>query len=197
MTHADLILEAVIALLLGATIVCCWVLSRRVAQFRATKAEFQGCITEFSAAITRAQESLAAIKTLESDAESTLREHLQKARLLSENLSFLTAKGESVAGSLERAGGRPRRTVSQTRPAPELRSAPRPAAVDQSVLSKRVALENVLEQIAVRKQRGALPTPQIRRDTGSPPPLRLASAGRDVIEKTVDSRRLADSLQKA
>ncbi len=158
---AQLLLDLVMIGLLSATVGYCIALSRKINQLRANKKELGDFIGEFHTAITQAEENIGQLKMLGAQTDAKLRHHIEKARLLSNDLSFLTDRGEGVASALEnhiRSSRTLRRdAISPTAKQPEEMS-----------LAKKLALEEVLKQIAERKVEAHNPSLTARRRASSP-----------------------------
>ncbi len=98
---SSLVLDVVIALLLFVTIVYCWRLSRKLALLHQGKEEMRDFINDFNSAISRADESIAQLKLLSAETDGQLKEDIQKARFLANDLAFLVEKGDNMADELE------------------------------------------------------------------------------------------------
>ncbi|NDF11725.1 MAG: hypothetical protein EB060_02780 [Proteobacteria bacterium] len=96
-----MILDALLACLLLATIGYSWKLSRKVSAINDSRKELENFIKEFNTAISRAEVSIATLRTLSSDTDVSLKSHIEKARFLTNDLAFFTYKGNSVANRLE------------------------------------------------------------------------------------------------
>jgi len=97
------ILESALSFLLALTLVYCIVLERRLAAVRKGQESLKTIIGELDAAISGAGASLRALKSAASSAAETLDERLRRARLLADELAFLTASGERIAERFEGA----------------------------------------------------------------------------------------------
>lgn len=98
---AVLFLDGLIAVLLVSTIIYCWKLSKKITLLHEGRHELNHFIADFNTAITRAETNISQLKNLGEQTDENLREHIQKARFLANDLSFLMDKGESVADTLE------------------------------------------------------------------------------------------------
>jgi hypothetical protein len=96
-----MLLDAVIALLLMATVGYCWRLNQRISGFRNAKAELEHMIRSFDASIRQAYESIAVLKENSSDKNIQLIRDMEKVRFLANDLAYLVEKGEKLADSLE------------------------------------------------------------------------------------------------
>lgn len=95
------ILDIVIAFLLFATVIYCIKLSKKITLIHQGKEELNQFIRDFNDSITRAEENISELKNLGSETEERLQEHVQKARYLANDLSFLMDKGEKISNTLE------------------------------------------------------------------------------------------------
>lgn len=96
-------LDLVMIVLLLATIIYAMILSRRLAAFRRNREEMQNFLTAFNAANERAEISIRALKEMAEQSGEKLREDIEKANALNEDLSFMVDRGESIANRLEKA----------------------------------------------------------------------------------------------
>ena len=96
-------LDLVMIVLLIATIIYAMILSRRLAAFRRNREEMQNFLTAFNAANERAEVSIRALKEMAEQSGEKLREDIEKASGLHEDLSFMVDRGESIANRLEKA----------------------------------------------------------------------------------------------
>ena len=96
-------LDLVMIALLIATIIYAVILSRRLAAFRRNREEMQNFLTAFNAANERAEISIRALKDMAEQSGEKLREDIEKASALNEDLSFMVDRGESIANRLEKA----------------------------------------------------------------------------------------------
>ncbi len=96
-----MIFDAIIALLLVVTIGYSWRLSKKLTAFKDSKKELDYFVQEFNQAIAHADYSIGTLKTLSKEADENLQDHIEKARFLANDLSFLAHKGDNVANKLE------------------------------------------------------------------------------------------------
>ena len=96
-------LDLVMIVLLIATITYAMILSRRLAAFRRNREEMQNFLTAFNAANERAEISIRALKDMAEQSGEKLREDIEQATALNEDLSFMVDRGESIANRLEKA----------------------------------------------------------------------------------------------
>jgi hypothetical protein len=110
------LLDAVVALLLAATIVYAVLLNRKLGHLRGNRSEIEQTAVEFNEAIAKAEASVAKLKVSTDD----LRLQVGKAQSLKEDLTLLIARGDAVADVLEeavRAGRKQRDGGSRSRSA--------------------------------------------------------------------------------
>jgi len=98
---ASMILDGLIALLLVITISYCWRLSNKITLLHAGREELNKFIQDFNSAILRAEKNIEELKTLGQKNDEHIQEHIQKARFIANDLSFLTEKADSAADKLE------------------------------------------------------------------------------------------------
>lgn len=96
-----MILDGIVAGLLLITIVYCWRLSKKITALNNSRKELRGIISEFDKAIYRADTSITNLKKLSVEADNQLQKHIEKARFLTNDLAFLTHKGDNIADRLE------------------------------------------------------------------------------------------------
>jgi len=99
--NIDSLLDYVIASLLVMTVLYCWKLSRKIALLHASKHELNQFIEDFNQAIERAEHNIVQLKEAGEEADLHLKDHVNKARFLANDLSFLMEKGENTADRLE------------------------------------------------------------------------------------------------
>jgi hypothetical protein len=117
----SLILDILVAFLLIVTIGYAMVLNRRLGGLRRDKAELERMAKSFGDATTRAETSIGKLK----NAAGGLKEQMQKAQALRDDLTFLIERGGVAADRLE-DGVRGAR--GKKGPGVETRSAPRDEA---------------------------------------------------------------------
>lgn len=96
-------LDLVMIVLLAATIVYAIILNRKLAAFRRSREDMQNFLTAFNAANERAETSITALKEMAEQSGEKLREDIEKAGALNEDLTFMVDRGESIANRLEKA----------------------------------------------------------------------------------------------
>jgi hypothetical protein len=229
--NISFLLDAIVALLLFLTIGYCWRLSRKISALRAGKKDLDAFVQEFNQSIIRAEKNVAQLKELSQNADVTLAKHIDKARFLSNDLSFLMGRAETIADALEQqvqytrtkqnAGAgfvqqsnnatsnqAPRPQAEGKRVSPAMPSSsgwqvldqpqvpPKTLSSPEVSLSKRKALEEVLEQIASRKAKRdqifSEPEQPASQATQQAP---AKKAGATDLENVFDKRRLSESMK--
>ena len=99
----SLIVEMTLAALLGATLVCCIRLDRRLRHLRSDQESLSGTVRALNAAVAAAQTSLTGLRAAAHDADDTLGRKVSSARGLADELALLTAAGERIAARIESA----------------------------------------------------------------------------------------------
>ena len=212
--NAVLLLDATIALLLITTIVYCWKLSRKIAAIHEGRQELNTFIADFNTAITRAEFNISQLKSLGEETDVNLREHIQKARFLANDLSFLMDKGESVADTLEdfitgsrkvtssQIGRSSSRNITDSKKASVAQMARNIKERGNSHIvkeekmspSKKQALDTALSQIAARKNVTPTPSPQsTEQNTGAEALIKNSNGVK--TGTPFDGRRIAESLK--
>lgn len=108
-----LILDAVVAALLVATIVYCVVLYRQLSRVRSAQEEMRGLIASFDNATSRAQAGIIELKRTNDEIVDALRKEMNKGRVLADELSILTESGDRLASRIE--GGLTERPANDSR----------------------------------------------------------------------------------
>ncbi len=90
----------VIALLVG-TIIYAMVLNRKLASIYQSRGEMQQFLNSFTNSLAKAEQSMSALKGTGETAFAMVQEHMNQARALRDDLSFLVERGESIAVRLD------------------------------------------------------------------------------------------------
>lgn len=98
-----LILDAVVIILLVATIVFAARLSLRLQAFRSNKAEIETLIKNLSEQIAQAERAVGGMREAAREGGRDLQERINEARALAEELQFMNETGNNLAGRLEKA----------------------------------------------------------------------------------------------
>ena len=102
----SLIIDGVIAVLLGVTIFYCTLVNRRLAALRSGKDELKQVVEDLTVATTSAQMNIERLKEAGKEVVFTLEDDVRKGRALSDELSLMIEAGNNLADRLE--GGRER-----------------------------------------------------------------------------------------
>ena len=97
-----LLLDGLVAGLLAATIVYCFLLHRRLAALRDAQADMAELITQFNAAADRAKSGVDVLKQATTVAGRDLEAELRKVRAMTDELAIMAESGERLAERLER-----------------------------------------------------------------------------------------------
>ncbi len=95
-------IEALVAVLLAATIVYCSILDRRLKRLRNDETSMRGTITELVSATHAAERAIAALRATVSQTEETLSDRLGRAQELSSQMAGQLGEGEEVIGRITR-----------------------------------------------------------------------------------------------
>ncbi len=98
---ASVALDITIAVLLLVTIGYCWKLSRRITILHQSKAELNTFIENFNSAIIRAESNIEELKAQGETADKNLKEQINEARMLVNDLTFLADRSNKIADNLE------------------------------------------------------------------------------------------------
>lgn len=108
-------MDALLAILLAATVGYCAVLERRLRHLRSDQQGLMKTIRDLNLAIATAQNSLRALHGAADEAEQKLSRHVTQGRALADELSLLASAGERIATRIEN-GRPPQAAASQARP---------------------------------------------------------------------------------
>lgn len=170
----SLLIDLAVAGLLLAVIIYCRKLTRSIKTLQDSKSEMAKLFAEFDSSIEAAQESVRALKEATGKSEDLLKDKLDTANSIADDLAFMIERGNKMADQLESGlkGGRSAggaASYKQEKAEPEAPAPSRPAA-DNSAgkfagRSKEVSsggntgrtasIESVLEQMANRNNPGA------------------------------------------
>jgi hypothetical protein len=95
---AGVVLDVVIACLLAATIVFCVVLNRRISALKKAGGEMTALLSGFNKSVSRAHESVVALREAAEEAGVGLQQRIEQARAVRDELAFLTDAGRKSAG---------------------------------------------------------------------------------------------------
>lgn len=96
-----LVLDGILALMLVVTIFYCVILYRRLAEIRKSDQAMNRLVKDFNAATERAQVGVLSLKTSCKDLGQTMQEKIDEAKLLRDDLGFLTDTGGGLADRLD------------------------------------------------------------------------------------------------
>lgn len=156
-------IELLVSLLLGATIVYCIMLERRLKQFRADETVMRKTIADLSAATLTAERAIGSLKLTVSQADASLAGRLESAERFAADLSASVHAGEDIIDRVRQIIETSRRAAAAQAPAapasapvaPVVERAPlnatRPGAV--RLAATAIAAERLAERARAR-QRG-------------------------------------------
>jgi hypothetical protein len=154
-----MILDTVVAVLLGVTILYAVRLDRRLKAFRDGRGEMQALLNGIQEMTTRAEAGIAQFKTVTADGGAELQARVRSADVLRSDLAMLIERGERMAERLQEAT-RPARAgqlSEMTPPASERTSAgartQRPRAADLSAVEPEEASTETAFVKALRRAR--------------------------------------------
>lgn len=130
------LLDMMVAVLLGVTIFYAIVLNRKLGHLRGNRADLESVTSGFDEAVARAEASVTNLKVSSGD----LQDRIGQARSLCDDLEMLIRRAEATADNLEDAvrAGRKQREGSPARPAAT--TAARPAAASGARPTAAVAV---------------------------------------------------------
>ena len=97
------ILDVVVILLLVPTIIFAVILNRRLAALRRSRDELSKVVSSFNEATMRAEAGIPKLKKATTEANHTLKERVDKAQTLRDDLAFMIERAEELASRLEGA----------------------------------------------------------------------------------------------
>ena len=122
------ILDVVVILLLLPTIVYAVVLNRKLSALRKSREELSKVVNSFNEATMRAEAGIPKLKKATTEANQTLKDRVDKAQTLRDDLAFMIERAEELAARLEGAV-RAARVEGTSAPAPNTYAAAAPAPV--------------------------------------------------------------------
>ena len=123
------ILDVVVILLLLPTIVYAVVLNRKLSALRKSREELSKVVNSFNEATMRAEAGIPKLKKATTEANQTLKDRVDKAQTLRDDLAFMIERAEELAARLEGAV-RAARVEGTPAPAPNTYAAAAPAPVN-------------------------------------------------------------------
>ena len=97
------ILDLVVILLLVPTIIYAVILNRRLVALRRSRDELARIVASFNDATLRAEAGIPKLKKATTEANQTLKERVDKAQTLRDDLAFMVQRAEELANRLEAA----------------------------------------------------------------------------------------------
>ena len=101
----NLILEIIVAAMLGAAVWYCVLLNNRLANFRAGQDELADLIKGLNDAVASARQSVGALNKSGKEADEALRTKIEHARLVRNELDLITGSASNAADRLEKRLG--------------------------------------------------------------------------------------------
>jgi hypothetical protein len=98
-----MILDVVVILLLVPTIVYAIILNRRLTALRRSREELSKVVNSFNEATMRAEAGIPKLKKATTEANHTLKDRVEKAQTLRDDLAFMIERAEELASRLEGA----------------------------------------------------------------------------------------------
>src|ERR1700761_6411208 len=121
-----MILDVVVILLLIPTIIYAVILNRKLAALRRSREELSKVVNSFNEATMRAEAGIPKLKKATTEANHTLKDRVDKAQTLRDDLAFMIERAEELAARLEGAVRSARAEgVTQHTPSPAAGPAPR------------------------------------------------------------------------
>jgi len=99
----DSILDIVVILLLIPTIIYAVILNRRLNALRKSRDELSKVVNSFNEATMRAEAGIPKLKKATTEANLSLKDRVEKAQTLRDDLAFMIERAEELAGRLEGA----------------------------------------------------------------------------------------------
>ncbi|WP_052711848.1 DUF6468 domain-containing protein [Elstera litoralis] len=113
-------LNVIVALLLVATVIFCWVLNKKLNVIRNHRAELEALIAAFNDSCVRAESGVKALRSA-TDEATRLQQYLERSQNLRDDLSYLVDRGGSLADRLEGGVRTARTEVGRPGAKPEAR----------------------------------------------------------------------------
>lgn len=98
-----IILDVIVAILLGATIIYAIMLNKRIGQLRQSRDDLVKLIAAFNEATQRAEAGIPKLKRAAEEASGSLQERVEKAQSLRDDLAFMIERADAMANRLENA----------------------------------------------------------------------------------------------
>jgi uncharacterized phage infection (PIP) family protein YhgE len=123
-----MILDIVVILLLVPTIVYAFILNSRLRTLHRSREELSKVVNSFNEATMRAEAGIPKLKKATTEANHTLKDRVEKAQTLRDDLAFMIERAEELAARLEGAVRSARNEGAMTQ-GPASQPAPQPSAV--------------------------------------------------------------------
>jgi Tfp pilus assembly protein PilO len=115
--NIELYIDVLLAILLAATVVYCFLLNKRLGSLRRSQGEFETLLQNFTQATQQAETSLAILRQAGAEVGAELERKIDEGRDLHDELSIITETGNGLADRIERGlVGRGRPAVVNTDP---------------------------------------------------------------------------------
>ena len=192
-----MILDVVVILLLIPTIVYAVILNRRLAALRRSREELSKVVNSFNEATMRAEAGIPKLKKATTEANHTLKDRVEKAQTLRDDLAFMIERAEELAGRLEGAVRAARAEGVVAHPAAGQQAAPNPypaaaAAPPPRTMAAGMGAANMGEPLM--PSRAAMNAPPLPATAMSTTTLAQAAAG---FEETAADLRSALGAARA
>jgi hypothetical protein len=200
------ILDLVVILLLIPTIIYAGILNRRLGALRRSREELAKIVASFNDATLRAEAGIPKLKKATTEANSILKDRVEKAQTLRDDLAFMVERAEELATRLENAV-RAARNDGLTAMAPPAAAAPAyvPAAAGRSMeppprtlaaatlsSATMTATQAAAPSSAENDLRSALGMARAEARAPNAPRPRRGAAERSLADRSLADRSLAD-----
>jgi phosphoglycerate-specific signal transduction histidine kinase len=149
-----LVADALVAVLLAATIVSSVALSRRITRLKNDEAAMRRTVAELMQATETAERAIAGLRTTLGDCDRTLAERLRVAERYAADLAAQVQAGETVMERIGRIVQSSRQIAQAAEAAPALPAPPVPAPMDR-LAQAAAAAQAIAERAARRAGAGA------------------------------------------
>lgn len=180
-----LALDATLCLLLVVTIIYCFKLNGRIRLLQDSKSELRQLIDQFNESTSRAETSIANLKSASKQTAEMLQNKIEKANFLASDISFMIDRGEKIAEVLDDGIAHARGNVK--RPAPEVERHASPQQQDKLAALRQVAAGARKPEENRQKPEPALVTPKPApapvKEKAAAAPAKPVSSIESVLEK--------------
>lgn len=164
------IIDILILLLLGATIIYAARLSIYMKSFQDRRKDMDFLLQELSASVARGENSIRDHSAAADQSAMKLQDTINEAKFLSDELRFMTEAGDNLAGRLEKLADRNRELVDLLEQAGGV-GYPSPAGEQENIYNqshspRRGADQSFHEKQASMQKRAPAPAPQQGREQG-------------------------------